>query len=246
MLKSVKQVSSTVPSNPPINGAETHPPTANAPKAKKESKSLKLRIANWARWLHIYVSMFGLLSVLFFSITGITLNHPDWFFSGAQSLRHEEGQMVAAWLGLQATEGVEAETEAKSDTVAKLEVVEHLRNTHGIRGALSEFTVDEFECVVAFKGPGYSADAYIDREEGTYTLTESYAGFVAVMNDLHKGRDSGTGWKWLIDISAVILTLASATGLVLMIYLKKRRRTGLITAAVGAVLLVLVYVIFVP
>lgn len=217
--------------------------------SKKVSKPLKLRIANWARWLHIYVSMFGLLSILFFSITGITLNHPDWFFSGAQSLRHEEGQMEAEWLGLQGAEDndeLDAEAEDEADAVAKLEVVEHLRNTHGIRGALTEFTIDEFECVVAFKGPGYSADAYIDREDGTYTLTESYAGFVAVMNDLHKGRDSGTGWKWLIDVSAVILTLASATGLVLMIYLKKRRRTGLITAAVGGALLVLVYVLFVP
>lgn len=243
MLKSVKQASSTVQSSPPTNGTETHPPIAIATKQRKESKALKLRIVHWARWLHIYVSMFGLLSVLFFSITGITLNHPDWFFSGAQSLRHEEGRMDAAWLGLPETEeGEDVETEA----VSKLEVVEHLRNTHGIRGALSEFTIDEFECVVAFKGPGYSADAYIDREDGTYTLTESYAGFVAVMNDLHKGRDSGAGWKWLIDISAIILTLASATGLILMIYLKKCRRTGLVTAAVGGALLVLVYFIFVP
>jgi hypothetical protein len=31
------------------------------------------------RWLHIYLSMFGLAAVLFFSVTGLTLNHPDWF-----------------------------------------------------------------------------------------------------------------------------------------------------------------------
>ena len=198
---------------------EIRPNTMNS--KKKEAKPLKLRIAHCARWLHIYVSMFGLLSVLFFSVTGITLNHPDWFFSGAQSLRHDEGRMDAAWLGLPpAVGGEDDESDVEADAVAKLEVVEHLRNTHGIRGALYEFTIDEFECVVAFKGPGYSADAYIDRESGTYTLTESYAGFVAVMNDLHKGRDSGTGWKWLIDISAIILTLASVTGLLLMIYLK--------------------------
>ena len=29
------------------------------------------------RWLHIYLSMFGLAAVLFFSVTGITLNHPN-------------------------------------------------------------------------------------------------------------------------------------------------------------------------
>ena len=36
------------------------------------------------RWLHIYLSMFSLAVVLFFSVTGITLNHPDWFFGGAE------------------------------------------------------------------------------------------------------------------------------------------------------------------
>lgn len=234
-MKSATPELNTAPPRPAANGKTT--PTAARP---KEPRPLKLRIHHAARWLHIYVSMFGLLSVLFFSVTGITLNHPDWFFEGAQSLTHESGEINLDWVGISEDGG------ENGDAVARLEVVEFLRTTHGVKGALTEFTVDEFECVVAFKGPAYSADAYIDREDGTYTLTESYAGFVAVMNDLHKGRDAGTAWKWLIDISAVILTLASATGLVLMIYLKKRRRTGLITALVGVVALVLVYVVFVP
>lgn len=238
MSKSATPELNTAPPRKPANGQ-----AAKTTVRSREQRPLKLRIHHAARWLHIYVSMFGLLSVLFFSVTGITLNHPDWFFEGAQSLTHESGEMNLDWVGV--PEEIEGDGES-ADDVARLEVVEFLRATHGIKGALAEFTVDEFECAVTFKGPAYSADAYIDREDGTYTLTESYAGFVAVMNDLHKGRDAGTAWKWLIDISAVILTLASATGLVLMIYLKKRRRTGLITAVVGAVALVVVYVIFVP
>lgn len=38
------------------------------------------------------------------------------------------------------------------------------------------------------------------------------AGFGAVINDLHKGRDSGDTWQWLIDISAVLLAFVSLTG----------------------------------
>lgn len=30
------------------------------------------------RWLHVYVSMLSFLTILFFAITGITLNHPEW------------------------------------------------------------------------------------------------------------------------------------------------------------------------
>ena len=62
-----------------------------------------------------------------------------------------------------------------------------------IRGALAEFRVDDTECTVSFKGPGYSADAFIDRESGQYTLTEFDHGLIAVINDLHKGRDTGAG-----------------------------------------------------
>ena len=44
------------------------------------------------RWLHIYLSMFGLAAVLFFSVTGITLNHPDWFFGEAERRVEAEGR----------------------------------------------------------------------------------------------------------------------------------------------------------
>ena len=33
------------------------------------------------RLLHVYISMFMLVIMLFFTVTGITLNHPDWFSS---------------------------------------------------------------------------------------------------------------------------------------------------------------------
>ncbi len=122
-----------------------------------------------------------------------------------------------------------------SQQVAKLEVVEHLRETHAIRGALADFRVDETECMVTFKGPGYAADAFIDRESGHYSLTQTYHGFIAVINDLHKGRDTGPVWSVVIDISAVLLTVISLTGLVLLFYLKLRRKPGVIVALLGTV-----------
>jgi len=232
-LKSATCDSTTTPSTENKNGVGAVASTATP----KRKKPLRGRIAAWTRWLHTYVSMFGLVSVLFFSVTGVTLNHPDWFFEGAQSLRHEDGTLEVAWV---------APGEDGDGHVARLEVVEYLRAAYGIRGAMTEFLVDEFECVVTFKGPGYSADIFVDRESGDYTLTESYAGFVAVMNDLHKGRDSGAGWSLLIDVSAIVLALASASGLLLMLFIKKRRKTGLITAGIGGVALLLIYWAFVP
>lgn len=73
----------------------------------------------------------------------------------------------------------------------KLEIVEHFRKQHGIRGFLDDFTSDETKCTIAIKGPGYSADVFLNRETGEYEVIQRMAGLTAMMNDLHKGRASG-------------------------------------------------------
>jgi hypothetical protein len=198
------------------------------------------------RWTHIYFSMFGLATLLFFSVTGITLNHPDWFFGEADHSVQAHSQMNVKWLNLDVPRADPGDEADASRRVAKLEVVEHLRKAHGIRGALAEFRTDDRECMVTFKGPGYAADAFIDRATGRYDLTESYHGFVAVINDLHKGRDTGKAWSVLIDLSAVLTTLISLTGLVLLFYIKRRRMSGLVTALVGTLVVVAVFWLWVP
>ena len=61
-------------------------------------RRLNIRFAKLMLWLHIYVSMFGLAAVLFFSVTGITLNHPDWFFGDSERQVQAEGQIDQKWL----------------------------------------------------------------------------------------------------------------------------------------------------
>ena len=211
---------------------------------------LAIRFAAMVRWLHIYLSMFGLASVLFFSVTGLTLNHPDWFFAGAESRVEAAGQIDPKWLHVDSpapssSSGEEQESDP-SRGVARLEIVEHLRKTHGVRGALTEFRAEETECLVTFKGPGYAADAFIDRATGRYNVSQTYHGVLAVINDLHKGRDTGPAWSALIDVSAVLMTLISLTGLVLLFYLKLRRVPGLVVTLIGAVAVAAVYLLGVP
>ncbi|CAN5659038.1 PepSY-associated TM helix domain-containing protein [soil metagenome] len=213
---------------------ETHSKGRAPTDARRFRRALSLKFAALARWLHIYVSMFGLAVVLFFSVTGLTLNHPDWFFDNVESSDLTDGQIDLAWL------------HAETDQVNKLEIVEYLRNTHDVRGALAEFQIDDYEFMVIFEGPGYSADAFIDRETGRYTLTQSYEGFIAVLNDLHTGRDTGAAWSWVIDISAVLLTLISLSGLILLFYLRLRRVAGVVMILIGAVIVFAVYGLWVP
>ncbi|AUD04279.1 PepSY-associated TM helix domain-containing protein [Spirosoma pollinicola] len=199
------------------------------PLSTKKKAAAKPRLAAAARWLHIYLSMVSFAIILFFAVTGLTLNHVDWF-DDQSSTTEFKGKVSPAFVN-------------QTDTakINKLAVVEFLRNTHGIKGAMDDFRIDERQCSISFRGPGYAADAFVDRSTGAYQLTETRMGLVAVMNDLHKGRDTGNSWSLVIDIAAIFMTLVSATGLVLILFLKKKRFSGLVWAGIGALVCYLIY-----
>ena len=184
----------------------------------------------WSRWLHIYLSMASFAILFFFAVTGLTLNHTEWF-AGQQRTVQAKGTMDRAWL---------------KDPVRKLEIVELLRSRHSVRGAMSDFRVDDAQCSVSFKGPGYTADAFLDRTTGAYDLTETRNGVFAVLNDLHKGRDSGRVWAWVIDLSAGLMTLVSLSGFVLIFLLAKKRFSGLVVASIGGLMCWALWARFVP
>jgi uncharacterized protein len=187
------------------------------------SRPLSVRLNVWLRWLHVYTSMFSLMVVLFFAITGITLNHPDWIFGQAETRKESNGTLPTTW-----------RTNGK---VNWLEVIEHLRASNGVRGRAEDMREDSSEASVSFAAPGYRADAFVDTKTGGYKLTVTAQGVVAVMNDFHKGRDAGPTWAWLIDLSGWFLVLVSVTGLGLLVYLKKFRISALIAMLVGTLIM---------
>ena len=58
----------------------------------------KTQFFKWTRTLHIHVSMFAMMIVLFFALTGFTLNHPDWFSSDEPHVRSFEGKIASTAL----------------------------------------------------------------------------------------------------------------------------------------------------
>lgn len=203
--------------------------------SKKNPTGIKLKrkFAEASRWLHIYVSMISFAIVLFFSVTGITLNHPD-YFAGEMKETHEKGQMNTTWVKV-------------TDTVkiAKLEMVELLRKQYGIKAPVTEFRIEEQQCAISFRGPGYAADAFVNREDGSYEITLLKAGAIGILNDLHKGRDSGAKWAVLIDVSAILMIIISLTGIILLLYIKRKRINGIIWALIGLALAYMVYKLWV-
>lgn len=177
--------------------------------------------------------MLSFAILLFFAVTGLTLNHAEWFDNHQRPTQYH-GTLNIAWVKT-----------SDPNAVAKDQIVNFFRHTYRTKGALSDFHVDGDQCEVLFKGPGYEADAEVDRDTGKYDLMVSPFNLVAILNDLHKGRDAGKKWSLVIDFSAILMSLVSLTGLTLIFFLNKRRFSGLVLVAFGAVLCYLIYVLWV-
>ncbi len=202
---------------------------------EKHPKSVfKKKTASASRWLHIYLSMVSFVIVLFFAVTGLTLNHTEWF-EGKEVTHQYTGKIPLAWVN-----------QPDTTKIAKLSIVEKFRSSFGIRGAVTEFRIDDQQCSVSFAGPGYSADGFVRRNDGSFELTETKFGLAAVLNDLHKGRDTGGSWKWVIDASAVFMAVISLTGLIMLCFMKKKRLSGFLLLLAGSGIVYAVYLWLVP
>ena len=123
-------------------------------------------LLKWARTLHVYLTLFGFVLLLFFALTGFMLNHEDWFSSPEPTRQTIEGKIPTTLLG---------------ESTNQLGVVEKLRKDFGARGEVDIFE-DEKEndaIRVNFKAPGYFAEAIIKREDGATEVKHESRGFSA-------------------------------------------------------------------
>ena len=192
----------------------------------------KKSFQGWTRWVHLYLSMFSFAALFFFAFTGITLNHPSWT-ENRQKVETMKGNVDPAWVAGTDTASVE-----------KSRIVEYVRDQHKVRGNLTEFRISESECSLAFDGPGYTAYGMIERSTGTYELVATSAGFIAAMNDLHKGSYTGIKWNVIIDITAAILIVISLSGFIMIFFMAKKRTKALFAAITGALTFVALCLLF--
>ena len=216
--------------DPLVSGPPTVPTPPPPARPAADRSKVKRDIHRWARLTHVYTSMIALVLILFFGLSGITLNHPDWTFGDAVSTRNDSGPLPFDPI-------------AADGSVDLLGISEFARSDLGANGSVDSYDVVNGIAGIVYKNPGYSADLFVDLEANTYEFSVEQQGWVGVMNDLHKGRDTGTSWSWLIDVSGAILVVVSITGLAMQFFLRKRRRSALVSASVGG-LIALVLVIW--
>jgi hypothetical protein len=98
---------------------------------------------------------------------------------------------------------------------------------------------------VAMPGPGRDAWVSIDRASGAVTSEKTDRGWVSYLNDLHKGRNSGTAWFWFIDIFAGACVVFTITGLLLLQMHARHRPTTWPIVGLGLAIPVIIAIFFI-
>jgi hypothetical protein len=110
----------------------------------------------------------------------------------------------------------------------------------GIDAAQARAEWSAEELYLSHATPGRDAWLAIDRNTGTAEFEVTERGWVAYLNDLHKGRNTGAVWGWFIDAVALACIVFALTGLVLLqIQARQRRSTWPVVGGGVAVLAVL-------
>lgn len=196
---------------------------------KPSKKTLSL-----ARLIHVYVSMALLTLLLFFSVTGITLNHPEWFSSHqAQVLESELTIDTIAELALSNDQITSEQQQVITSEIEQAFAVS-LQNTKP--------ELMSGELFYSIKQAGKSASIAVDLETGDAFFEQTHYGWWAVLNDLHKGRNTSNFWGWIIDFSSVLFIVFAITGFILAMPQKRFHRTLIVS--VSSTLLAIITIIY--
>lgn len=195
-----------------------------------DTRQTRLFIRKWSRTLHIYISMLGLLVLVFFSVTGLMLNHEEWFGYAEPVITTRNGVIDRGLL----------------QEPDKLAIVELLRKDFGATGAMDSFESDDEEFRVVFSSPGRRSQAVISREDGQAEVENESHGFSGRLVELHRGVDAGPAWRLIIDASAILFLIIGLTGLTLWMFVPKWRPMGLLAVASSVAICTVVYLVLVP
>ncbi|VDC29998.1 PepSY-associated TM helix domain-containing protein [Pseudogemmobacter humi] len=169
-------------------------------------RSFWLRQFRLWHWVSAAISLAGMLM---FAVTGFTLNNAGLFAARPETTEITLAlpAPLAAEIAAFADETEDPVPEAVADWAAREFRV-------SLAGRPTETSPDEV--YIPLPRPGGDAWLAIDRASGeaTYRLTDG--GWLAWLNDLHKGRHTGAAWSWFIDLLALACVIFTLTGLGLL------------------------------
>lgn len=174
--------------------------------ADQHRRSFWLKQLHQWHWISAAVSLVGML---LFAITGFTLNHAGQI-EAKPVVVSRKATLPPDLLAVLA-KGPE---EGKRPLPVQLEPFLDKAVGAEVAGREGEWSADEV--YVALARPGGDAWLSIDRETGAVEHEKTTRGAVSLLNDLHKGRNTGKAWSWFLDIFAGACVIFTVTGLILL------------------------------
>jgi hypothetical protein len=195
----------------------------------------------WLKQLHQWhwiSAALSLIGMLLFAITGITLNHAGQIEATPVVVSRKATLPPPLLADL-----AKGPVEGKRPLPVTLEPWLDKSVGAEVAGREGEWTAEEV--YVALARPGGDAWLSIDRETGAVEHEKTTRGAVSLLNDLHKGRNTGPAWAWFIDAFAAACVIFTLTGLVLLWFHARARPLTwpLVAAGLAApVILILLFV----
>ncbi|WP_158624635.1 PepSY-associated TM helix domain-containing protein [Caulobacter sp. 602-1] len=203
--------------------------------ADQHRRSFWLKQLHQWHWISAALSLIGML---LFAITGLTLNHAGQI-EAKPVVVSRKATLPPDLLALLA-KGPE---EGKRPLPVALEPFLDRAVGAEVAGREGEWSADEV--YVALARPGGDAWVSIDRETGAVEHEKTTRGAISLLNDLHKGRNSGKAWSWFIDIFALACVIFTVTGLILLQFHARARPLTWPLVGLGLVVPVILVILFV-
>ncbi|MDY7025493.1 MAG: PepSY-associated TM helix domain-containing protein [Pseudomonadota bacterium] len=194
------------------------------------------KVFRLSRWIHVYFSVFLLALLLFFCLTGFTLNHADWFNANKTV---NQTEFVLA-------EVLQKQLQAGEQLPKSLLLAEVRQKTGLVNPSQIDWDLESGFIGIDYQLPAGYAYVEVLIDDARMVVEHQHAGFIALVNDLHKGRHSGAVWSWVIDICAFAMTLFSVAGLLIMFQNKRYRPHAIPLFSIGFIAPLWLYFAFVP
>ncbi|QJU60450.1 hypothetical protein HL653_04235 [Sphingomonas sp. AP4-R1] len=185
-------------------------------------------------WISAAVSLIGMF---LFALTGVTLNHAASIPAHPQVVQKSGTLPLSLLRLLKATPAEGAPMPAP--------VAQAVAGQVGLdpSGRAGEWSDDEV--YVAMPRPGGDAWVSVNRASGAISSEVTRQGWISLLNDLHKGRNTGLGWRLFIDAFAAAALLFTGTGLLLLQFHAKHRKKTWPLVGLGFAVPLIIAIIFI-
>jgi hypothetical protein len=178
----------------------------------------------WLKQLHQWhwiSSALCLMAMLLFSVTGITLNHASQIETKPVVVNRKATLPAPLAASLRAF--ADEHADAKAPLPPALAGWAEDTFSIDVRAVVAEWSPDD--AYLPLPRPG--GDAWLRLgADGKAEYEKTDRGWISWLNDLHKGRNTGTAWSWFIDLFAVACLVFCITGfLILKMHAANRRST---------------------